>query len=255
MTKIVKKHDTPKTLDSMVAKIKTEVQAFAANLAGIGKNTTKLAPLVAAAFARYKEEDKSATKLAFMRFFATKEQLAAWPEDDLTAKAPGSATQALFNGVEYLLRRAVTMERIVALEANRAQVLAAAEAKAKAQIKEMGLKGEDAENLIQSYRTEALGSTARKTVTKDEIAQIIYDGWNSELDDFEVFKTFVQQILALKYAEETAKTILEKAETKIAEAQEKGGLVEEAAIPVQLEVQAATIPARATIPFSRHRAA
>ncbi len=258
----IMKNNTQKTLVTMIAKIRLDVQAYTTNLAGIGRDTTKLAPLVAAAFARFQEEKPDSTKLDFMKLFATKEQLVSWPENDQAAKAAGSATQALFNGVEYLLRRAKTMERITALEAARDQILLDAVTKGKVQAAEMGLKGEEAEKLIQSYRIKALGANTRKTVTQDEIAQVIYDGWYANMDEFDVFKIFVQQLLALKYAEATVTAILEKAEAKIALTQTaleaNAVLAEKPAVTAHVEVAPAlAAPATVihTIPFRRHIAA
>ena len=242
-----------KTLVTMIAKIRLDVQAYTTNLAGIGRDTTKLAPLVAAAFAKFQEEKPTSTKLDFMKLLATKEQLVSWPENDQAAKAAGSATQALFNGVEYLLRRAKTMERIAALEAARDQILRDAEAKGNAKVAELKLAGKEADELVQSYREEALGVHTRKRITQDEIAEVIYEGWYANMDDFDVFKGFVQQLLALKYAEATATTILEKAEAKIALTQTaleaKAVLAEQPVVAAHVEVAQ---PTRHTIPFRRH---
>lgn len=256
--------NTKATLDSMIQAIKGEVQAFTGHLAAVTRDTTNLAPLVSAAFKRYKEENASATKLDFMKFFATKEQLASWPESDNAAKAPGSLTQSLFNGVEYLFRRAGQLERIAMLEAARDQIIAAAEVQAKIAAKEQGLKGEEFDAFVQASKEAALtGGGTTHRVTQDEIAGMIWNGWYSNLDDYDVFEKFVGDLLGLKYSANTVTSVLERAAGKIMETQQaltaQAPPVETPAAPpapaVHVPAAHIPVPQRPTIPFRQHKVA
>lgn len=248
----------PKTLDAMINKIKSDVQTFASQAAEVSASSRKLAPLVAAAYARFTEENQGARKLDFMKLFATPEQLEAWPGTDQEAKAPGSITQALFNGVEYLLRRANQLARIEKAETAREQALAQVEKDAREIAKERGLKGEEVTNLIEQAKTEALKEMASSNrLTAEDISDVIVDGWFAELDEFEVFESFVARILGLKYSERTTNNILVKAQEKILQMQEQE--TEKEAPPAPAPAQPVHTEHRTehrpTIPFRRHAAA
>lgn len=224
---IAKRMRKPVELDAagMVAKIKTQVQAYASTFAQVQRDTPKLALLVSAAFMQLKKENERATKLDFCQLFATKEQLVDWPEKDMDAKAPGSPVQSLFNGIEYLLSKARRLTKLAENELAQKDVLDEATRNAKHEIVVKGLKGEDAKAYIETAKSAALatltGTSKSTRVPQEDVAQIIHQMWYSELDDFEVFKTFVSQLLALKYADATVVSIVSKAEILIAAEQVK----------------------------------
>lgn len=91
--------------ETLIAEIRDNIRAFAADLSRVVCMTADLAPRTFAAYERFKGENPDRTKLDFVKCFASREQIARWPSTDKEAKAPGSPTQALFNAVEYLLRR------------------------------------------------------------------------------------------------------------------------------------------------------
>lgn len=200
------------TLEGLVTKIRKDVQAFASSLVGIQRETETLAPLVAEAFTLFKAANADATKLNFIRLFATKEQLLNFPDTDMAAKMPGSPVQALFNSIEYLMRRATQLKNTeadaVKLETTVAEVgkTAAVEAASK------GLKGDEADIYVRSAQQDVIEASGHKPRTSiDDIANVIHDGWYSDLAEAEVFFMFCVKILMLKFSQNTANSIIEKA--------------------------------------------
>jgi hypothetical protein len=253
------------TLDAMIVRIKSDVQNFALHMSAVARDTVRLAPLVAAAFKRFQEENSGATKLDFIRLFAKPDQLANWPATDLEAKTPGSPTQALFNSVEYLMRRAGQINRQHQAEIQRQQVIAQATDEGTRLAKEQGLKGEAAATFVETHKMNALaeiGTGRAISASTDEIADIIAEGWNSDLDDYEVYEKLMARLLSLKYAARTVDTILDRAQERIVAEQASTTteteapnpeLPTEAVPPVPTQLPAAAT-ARPTIPFRRHRA-
>lgn len=245
------------TLDAMIAKIRNDVQAFAANMAGIMRDTERLAPQVLAAFDKFREDNSRATKLDFIKLLATKEQLAGWPETDQQAKTPGHPVQALFNSVEYLLRRANQVKKTEQLEQERERILAEAEVAAKLEVKRLGMKGEEADTYIAKAKEAAIAPVQSARMTQDQIAEVICSGWYSNLDDFEIFAGFCAKLLQLKYSENTVTGVLSKAEALIVKIQEQPNPAETAVVPSPAApvVQPIQPIQRPTIPFRRHVAA
>lgn len=253
MTKITKRMRTTRTtLDNMIAKIKTDVQAFAENMAAVTRDTARLAPLVAQAFERYKDEvgADNATKLGFIKLFATPEQLATWPETDRAAKTPGAATQALFNSIEYLLRRAGQIAKAQELQAQRERIHAEATVLGRKEAKARGLKTEEEVDALIAEKEHNLLQAAGLMVeraTQEDVVEIILNGWMTDLDEYDNFAAFVAQLLMLKYAENTVTTIMQKAQKLIAETQESA-----AESPPQVEEKTVVAPAPRTVQFRKH---
>lgn len=215
-----RKHATAETLDNMILAIRAQVQAFALHLSQVVRDTETLAPQVAAAFRKFREDVKG-TKLEFLKLLATKEQLAVWPANDIDAKAPGSPIQSLFNSVEYLLRRAASMTRETALNNKIDEAMKEAAKQARKEAKEQGLKGEEAEQYVlaaQQAAADALTAKPRR-VSQDDIVTLIQAGWNSDLDNYTTFSAFVVELLGLKYSEKTVGGIMIKAQEAIVAAQ------------------------------------
>ncbi len=221
----------------MVAKIKSEVQAFASGLVEVTCNTLSLAPKVAEAYAAFVAKDDANTKLDFCKLFASKEQLVGWPESDKAAKAPESKVQALFNGIEYLLRKAPSIAKTEKRNIERQVAVDNAVKEARVLAKTQNLKGEELEQFIANAKANALSSfspsAGRGRHSVDKIAETIQDAWYSEMDDYDVFSAFCTKMLKLKYSDKTAISIVAAATAKIA------------AIQAEVEAKAATAAAGA----------
>lgn len=203
-----------KNLTMLISKIRTDVQNYASALTGITRDSDRLAPMVANAFAEFQTAFPKGTKLEFIKYFATEEQAKAWPETDMQAKMPGSSVQSLFNSIEYLLRRAVQLKRIAEHEAEVARVRAEAEKDAIAKGKAQGLKGHELELFVNHAKEEAtrhmLSPAASGRTSQEDIVAIIEEGWETDLDTYENFCKFVARLLSAKYSEKTVQTILAK---------------------------------------------
>jgi len=215
-TKVTRKprRSQAKTLDNLIAQIRTDVQSYASALSGVTRDTDRLAPLTAAAYVQFQASFPEGTKLEFMRYFATEDQLKAWPETDAQAKIPGGPVQALFNSIEYLLRRATQIHREhehqmeVARVRDEAAVVAMGTGKAK------GMKGAELESFVNTAKEEAtrtlLASHSSAKVSQEEVVTVIEEMWTSDLDDFTVFSKLISRLLSVKYSEKTVSSILAK---------------------------------------------
>lgn len=254
-TRITRKTRKPVELDAagMVSKIRQDVQSFISSLSGVQRDTQRLAPLVAEAYVQYKKENTDGTKLLFFKLFATEEQAKSWPETDLDAKAPGAPTQALFNGMEYLLRKAGQMAKAQEIQETVEKTVREAEANARKEGKLKHLKGADLDNYVTQAREAALATLAgpqASRMSQDELVEAVYNGWYADLEDWEVFSQFVASMLLLKYSETTVTSIINKASDRIKAEQEQ---VETP--PAEQPAAAATQTPGAAIPFRRHIAA
>jgi len=247
-----------KALTVLVAKIRTDVQHFADSMSNLTRDTDKLAPMVAAAFAEYQKAFPEGTKLGFMKYFATEEQAKSWPETDLQAKAPGNPVQGLFNSIEYLLRRAVQLQRQAEFDAKVEAARAEAEKRAIAEAKAKGLRGQEADLYVNRAKEEATANlippTSGGRPSQEGVIALIEEGWNSDLDNWETFMQFISRLLAVKYSEKTVANIMDRVSVDIAgqQQEEVATVVAQNPTAPAPTVETTVVPAPAALPFS-HR--
>jgi hypothetical protein len=187
-------------------------------------DTERLAPLVTEAYVMFQQQHgEGATKLEFCKLFATKEQLDVWPETDRKAKEAGSPIKALFNGIDYLIRRAKQLETIHARQEEAHKLMREAEDKVRLQLNGQTLTDEELDAKIKEAQAEAvkgLKQSARTSI--DDVIETVFRGWQMDLDTFDTFAEYTKELLGLKYSEAAVTRIIDDVRDMALEAEKQG---------------------------------
>lgn len=214
-----RKRNTAKPrLDAMITELRNEIQKFTPEMEGLRQHTKALAPKIADAFSLFMRVHPEGTKLTFIKLFATEEQLKAFPQTDREAKAANSPVKSLFNSVDYLIREARRMDNMDSGHGRKRKKVAAANGRS----------------------------------TEEQVADLVYQGWYADLDNFATFAKYTGQLLSLKFADTTIQTILKAVSERLQKEQTQPQQVPTAAAtPAAIPVveRAVVEPAEVSMPL------